>query len=62
MTTVAFVVPHVPPTDTLGGELQSWVKSQLAPHKYPRHVRFLDALPRNDRGKVARAELKAGFR
>lgn len=61
MTTVAFVSAHVPPTEALAGELQAWVKAQLAPHKYPRHVRFLDVLPRNDRGKVARAELKASF-
>lgn len=42
----------------LDRELQEWVKQRLAPHKYPRLVRFFDDLPRNDRGKVARAELK----
>jgi acyl-coenzyme A synthetase/AMP-(fatty) acid ligase len=62
MTTVAFVAAHVPASDALAAELQAWVKAQLAPHKYPRHVRFLDVLPRNDRGKVARVELKASFR
>lgn len=58
MSTYAFVVPHGPGSPELGSELQLWVKSQLAPHKYPRHVLFLDAMPRTDRGKVARAELK----
>lgn len=53
--TAAFVVA----TGDLGvRQVQEWVKSQLAPHKYPREVRFLDVLPRTDRGKVARADLK----
>lgn len=42
----------------LDRELQEWVKTRLAPHKYPRLVHFFADLPRNDRGKVARAELK----
>lgn len=58
MTTVAFVVATAPGSPTLARVLQEHVKQRLAPHKYPRHVRFLDVLPRNDRGKVARAELK----
>ena len=45
----------------LARDLQEHVKTRLAPHKYPRHVRFYDVLPRNDRGKVARAELKRGL-
>ncbi len=58
-TTFAWVATHgAPGDDALATELQAWVKSQLAPHKYPRQVRFLDVLPRTDRGKVARAELK----
>lgn len=55
--TCAFVVPTAL-RDGLDRELQEWVKARLAPHKYPRLVRFLDVLPRNDRGKVARGELK----
>ncbi len=63
MTTVAFVVAtrpaaELPDADALARALQEHVKKRLAPHKYPRSVRFLDVLPRNDRGKVARAELK----
>jgi benzoate-CoA ligase family protein len=56
--TAAFVVAAVPPDEALARALQEHVKRTLAPHKYPRLVRFLDVLPRNDRGKVARAELK----
>jgi malonyl-CoA/methylmalonyl-CoA synthetase len=33
------------------------VASQLAPHKRPREVRFLEALPRNEMGKVRKAAL-----
>ena len=41
-------------------DLEDHVAALLAPHKRPREVRFLDALPRNDMGKVRKAELKAG--
>jgi benzoate-CoA ligase family protein len=54
-TTAAFVVQTGSLTE---GDVQAWVRRHLAPHKYPRIVRFLDVLPRNDRGKAARAELK----
>ena len=38
-------------------ELVDHVARQLAPHKRPRDVRFLDELPRNDMGKVQKARL-----
>jgi benzoate-CoA ligase len=38
-------------------ELQEHAKVHLARYKFPRIVRFLDALPRNDRGKVLRKDL-----
>lgn len=38
-------------------ELIEHVAVQLAPHKRPREVRFVDALPRNDMGKVVKARL-----
>jgi malonyl-CoA/methylmalonyl-CoA synthetase len=34
------------------------VASELAPHKRPREVRFLDELPRNAMGKVVKAQLR----
>ena len=42
-----------------------WVTSDhvarlLTPHKRPRAVRFLDALPRNEMGKVLKTALRAG--
>jgi acyl-coenzyme A synthetase/AMP-(fatty) acid ligase len=33
------------------------VASALAPHKRPREIRFVDALPRNDMGKVQKKKL-----
>ncbi len=38
-------------------ELVDHVASQLAPHKRPRTVRFLDELPRNELGKVQKKRL-----
>ncbi|MFP5379451.1 MAG: AMP-binding protein, partial [Vicinamibacteria bacterium] len=53
---VAFVVSPAP-SDALGTELQAFAKSRLEPYKYPREVRFLDALPRTHLGKVNRHAL-----
>jgi acyl-coenzyme A synthetase/AMP-(fatty) acid ligase len=38
-------------------EIQEFVKSRLARFKYPRRVRFVDSLPRTDRGKVDKKAL-----
>src|SRR5438094_6730594 len=38
--------------------LKAHVKSKLAPYKYPRWFEWRDSLPKNDRGKVARKQLK----
>ncbi len=45
-------------SDALATELKAWIKGKLAPHKYPRWCEWRESLPRNDRGKVARKELK----
>jgi benzoate-CoA ligase family protein len=44
--------------DALAAELKAWIKGKLAPHKYPRWFEWRASLPRNDRGKVARKELR----
>jgi 2-aminobenzoate-CoA ligase len=56
----AFVVlkPHVQPADALVKELQDFVKSQIAPYKYPREIEFVTALPRTDTGKLQRFKLR----
>ncbi|NYI03903.1 acyl-CoA synthetase [Allostreptomyces psammosilenae] len=53
---VAWVVPG--PQRPPAGELIDHVARQLAPHKRPRVVRFLDELPRNDMGKVLKRALR----
>ncbi|MBK7644671.1 MAG: benzoate-CoA ligase family protein [Planctomycetes bacterium] len=45
-------------SDELAAELKAHVKSRLAPYKYPRWFEWRATLPKNDRGKVARKELK----
>jgi 2-aminobenzoate-CoA ligase len=56
----AFVVlnPGFAPGDELVGQLQAFVKAHIAPYKYPRVVRFLQALPRTETGKLKRFELR----
>ena len=44
--------------EQLGSELVDHVAAQLAPHKRPRTVHFLDELPRNDLGKVQKKRLE----
>jgi acyl-coenzyme A synthetase/AMP-(fatty) acid ligase len=39
-------------------ELQDFVRSRLAPHKYPRDVRFVSSLPKTASGKLDRRALK----
>ncbi|MEV0096780.1 acyl-CoA synthetase [Streptomyces sp. NPDC050738] len=54
---IAWIVPAdagQPPTVE---ELAAHVARQLAPHKRPREVRLLDALPRNDMGKIMKRAL-----
>ena len=46
-------------TDELRIELQSQVKSKLAPYKYPRWVEFVDDLPKTVTGKIQRFRLRA---
>jgi acyl-coenzyme A synthetase/AMP-(fatty) acid ligase len=42
----------------LTAELQEHVKARLSKHKYPRWVVFVDDLPKNDRGKVDKKQLR----
>jgi len=56
----AFVVlrPGVAPGPDVVHALQDHAKAVAAPYKYPRRVRFLDALPRNASGKLQRYLLR----
>ena len=42
----------------LAHELKEFVKSHLASYKYPRWIEFVTSLPKNDRGKIDRKQLK----
>ncbi|MFJ2896087.1 acyl-CoA synthetase [Streptomyces sp. NPDC087218] len=56
---VAWVVPADPAAPPSADELADHVAAQLSPHKRPRTVRYLDALPRNDLGKIMKRSLHA---
>ena len=56
----AFIVlrPDRTPGPDLVRELQEHVKREIAPHKYPRQIEFVDALPRTATGKLQRFRLR----
>jgi acyl-coenzyme A synthetase/AMP-(fatty) acid ligase len=60
MKPLAFVVTNVghEGNPALEGELREYVKSTLAPYKYPRWIEFVDALPRGPGGKLLRYKLR----
>lgn len=44
--------------DQLVRSIQEHAKQQIAPYKYPRHVEFIEALPRTSTGKIQRSRLR----
>ncbi|MDH4178144.1 MAG: AMP-binding protein, partial [Thermoleophilia bacterium] len=56
----AFVVLRagIEPSDELAHELQEHAKALTSPHKYPREIEFVDALPKTRSGKIRRVELR----
>jgi 2-aminobenzoate-CoA ligase len=56
----AFIVlrPGTPASEATLKELQEFVKSQIAPYKYPRSIEFVSALPRTETGKLQRFRLR----
>jgi acetyl-CoA synthetase len=57
----AFVVLNddVEAGDTLVSELQTYVKTRLSAHEYPRQIEFVPSLPMTATGKIIRRELRA---
>ncbi len=45
-------------SDALVKEIQSFVKQQTAPYKYPREIEFAEALPKTISGNIRRVELR----
>lgn len=50
----AFIVLRqgISPSDALAEEIKNFVKTRLAPYKFPREIAFIKELPKDDRGKV----------
>jgi len=40
-------------------EISDWCRQNMASYKCPRHIEFLDALPRSSTGKILWRELQA---
>jgi long-chain acyl-CoA synthetase len=59
----AFVqpAPDAVPGPELEQEIIAFVKSKIAGYKAPRTVRFVDALPRSEAGKLMKSQLKAEY-
>ncbi len=55
---VAWVVPEDAAAPPTADQLADHVSARLAPHKRPRVVRYIDALPRNDMGKIMKRSLQ----
>ena len=54
--------PGVEPTDDLAAELLVFARDRLAHFKCPRSVDFVDALPREDTGKIFKRKLRDQYR
>lgn len=50
--------PGLAASDELAASLQDFVKSRIAPYKYPRVLRFREQLPRTETGKLQRFKLR----
>jgi 2-aminobenzoate-CoA ligase len=48
----------VAPDDVTRLRLQDHVKATIAPYKYPRSVKFVEALPKTQTGKIQRFRLR----
>jgi acyl-CoA synthetase (AMP-forming)/AMP-acid ligase II len=59
-TVCALIVPKQGVTLT-DADVVSFVQERLASYKKPRHVVFMDSLPRNPSGKVLKRELRERF-
>lgn len=56
----AFIVP-TPGASINAAEVRRWVAERMAAYAVPRHVRIVDALPRNRTGKIEKPELRASL-
>jgi len=54
------LAPNHAPSDKMIKQLQDHVKASIAPYKYPRSVKFRQALPTTATGKIQRFKLRQG--
>lgn len=47
------------PSDALAADIQTFVRSRLAAHEYPRKIRFIAEMPMTVTGKIRRLDLRA---
>lgn len=52
------LAPDVIGNDALTKKLQTWVKQQTAPYKYPRTIEYVEALPKTVNGKIRRSVIR----
>ncbi|MGF6886142.1 acyl-CoA synthetase (AMP-forming)/AMP-acid ligase II [Nocardia sp. GAS34] len=55
----AFIVPAGPGADAEA--ILAWARNRMAGYKIPRHIYFVDSLPRNVAGKVRKTDLRAEY-
>ncbi len=53
------LAPGHAPSDLLVKDLQDYVKATIAPYKYPRSIKFVEALPKTSTGKIQRFRLQS---
>jgi acyl-coenzyme A synthetase/AMP-(fatty) acid ligase len=46
------------PSEALAEELKAFVRGTLVPHKYPRWIEFVSAVPETATGKIQRFKLR----
>jgi acetyl-CoA synthetase len=54
----AFVVSNRSPSDSFVDELKTFTRERLSQHEFPRHVEFVNELPKTPAGKVHRKVLR----
>jgi len=52
----------ISPSDALASDLTEFCRTRLAHYKCPRAIEFIDALPRQDNGKLYKRVLRERFR
>ncbi|MBB3037091.1 long-chain-fatty-acid--CoA ligase [Hoyosella altamirensis] len=57
---VGAVVALKPGANATDSDIQQFVKDRVAPYKYPRVVRIVDALPKGPTGKILKREIRLG--